>query len=90
MKLVFLYGPPGVGKLTVGKELSAMTGYPLFHNHLVFDLVAALFEPFTPSFIRVCDDLRIKTLDKYIGGSLKVVRHLHYALVKAFDEMISL
>ncbi len=34
MQLVFLYGPPGVGKLTVGNALSALTGYKLFHNHL--------------------------------------------------------
>ena len=32
MKLVFIYGLPGVGKLTVAKELSIITGYKLFHN----------------------------------------------------------
>ena len=44
MKLVFLYGPPAVGKLTVAKELSKLTGFKLFHNHLTTDLVASLFE----------------------------------------------
>ena len=39
MKLVILYGPPGVGKLTVGRELAARTGFKLFHNHLTVDLV---------------------------------------------------
>jgi broad-specificity NMP kinase len=43
MQTVFLYGPPGVGKLTVGQELAAQTGFKLVHNHLSVDLVSALF-----------------------------------------------
>jgi shikimate kinase len=44
MQAVFLYGPPGVGKLSVGRALAAVTGYKLFHNHLTIDLVSAIFE----------------------------------------------
>jgi replication-associated recombination protein RarA len=44
MNLIFLYGPPGVGKLTVAQELAGMTGYKLFHNHLTVDLVYAVFD----------------------------------------------
>ena len=39
MKLIFIYGLPATGKLTVAVELAAMTGYKLFHNHLVVDLL---------------------------------------------------
>jgi chloramphenicol 3-O-phosphotransferase len=50
MKLVFLHGPPAAGKLTVARELSRLTGFRLFHNHLTVDLVSSLFsfgsEPF--------------------------------------------
>jgi len=50
MKLIFLYGAPAVGKLTVAQELARLTGYRLFHNHLTVDLVSSLFpfgsEPF--------------------------------------------
>ncbi|MGH9872528.1 MAG: AAA family ATPase [Pyrinomonadaceae bacterium] len=50
MKLVFLHGAPAVGKLTVARELVALTGFRLFHNHLTVDLVSSLFpfgsEPF--------------------------------------------
>jgi chloramphenicol 3-O-phosphotransferase len=50
MKLVFLHGPPAVGKLTVARELARLTGFSLFHNHLTVDLVSSLFpfgsEPF--------------------------------------------
>jgi chloramphenicol 3-O-phosphotransferase len=60
-QLIFLYGPPGVGKLTVAKELASLTGYKVFHNHLTFDLAAALFEPFSRPFGVLCDELRMRT-----------------------------
>ncbi|MFC0141050.1 AAA family ATPase [Erwinia mallotivora] len=41
-KLIFLYGPPAVGKLTVGGLLAAQTAATLFHNHLTYDLAVAL------------------------------------------------
>ncbi len=44
MQLVFLYGPPGVGKYTIGLELAARTGFRLLHNHLTVNLVSAVFE----------------------------------------------
>jgi AAA domain len=44
MKLIFLHGLPGVGKLTVARELAVITGYKLFHNHLTVDLVTSIFE----------------------------------------------
>lgn len=43
MNLIFIYGPPGVGKLTVAKELSKITGYILFHNHLTYDFIHNIF-----------------------------------------------
>ena len=56
MKLIFLHGMPGVGKLTVARELARLTGYKLFHNHLTVDLVGSVFEFGTSQFI----DLREK------------------------------
>ena len=39
MNLVILFGPPAVGKMTVGQELAKTTGLKLFHNHVTIDLV---------------------------------------------------
>jgi hypothetical protein len=44
LRLIFLHGLPGVGKLTVARELARLTGYKLFHNHLTVDLVGSVFE----------------------------------------------
>lgn len=43
MNLIFIYGPPASGKLTVAQELSKLTGYPIFHNHMTRDIVHGLF-----------------------------------------------
>lgn len=71
MVLVFLYGPPGVGKLTVAKELAARTGFKCFHGHLTFDLACALFEPFTRPFGALCTELRVKTIELAAGYDLE-------------------
>jgi len=51
MNLVFLHGPPATGKYTVGRELAALTGYALYHNHLVVDEVLQQHAFGTPGFV---------------------------------------
>jgi chloramphenicol 3-O-phosphotransferase len=55
--LVYLYGPPAVGKLTVATELQRRTQLRLFHNHLTVDALTPVFdfggEPFTEVLHRV-------------------------------------
>lgn len=43
MKIIFIYGAPGVGKLTTAKELAKITGFKVLHNHLINDLVDVIF-----------------------------------------------
>jgi len=59
MKVIFLYGPPASGKLTIAKKLAEKTGISLFHNHLTFDLAEVLYEPFTQPFYDYCADFRL-------------------------------
>jgi len=44
MRLIFLYGMPATGKLTVAHELKVITGFSVFHNHLAVDLLTSTFE----------------------------------------------
>jgi hypothetical protein len=53
MKLIFLHGMPGVGKLTVARELAKLTGFRLFHNHLTVDLVRSVFDFGSQPFIEL-------------------------------------
>ena len=43
MKLILLYGPPAVGKLTVAKELSKIMRISLFHSHMILNDIAEIF-----------------------------------------------
>jgi hypothetical protein len=53
MKLVFVYGMAAAGKLTVARKLAGLTGFALFHNHLVVDAVAAVFPFGSEQFVKL-------------------------------------
>ena len=52
-QLLFLSGAPAVGKLTISREISELTGLPLFHNHLVVDAASSVFPFGSAPFIRL-------------------------------------
>jgi hypothetical protein len=43
MNFVVIFGPPAVGKMTVGYELAKLTGMKVFHNHMTIDLILEFF-----------------------------------------------
>lgn len=57
MHLLFLHGPAAAGKYTVAKELAALTGFELYHNHLVVDEVLKTHPFGTPGFVAERDRL---------------------------------
>ncbi len=57
MKLIFLYGLPATGKLTVARELASLTGYKLFHNHLVVDTLLSVFEFGSKPFVELREEI---------------------------------
>lgn len=50
MHLICLHGAPGVGKLTVARQLQASTGYLLIHDHLTIETATAVFPFGSPGF----------------------------------------
>lgn len=64
MRLVFIYGPPASGKLTVAKELAKLTGFRLFHNHISIKLVQSLFEFGSKPFWRLTDKYRREMIEE--------------------------
>jgi hypothetical protein len=63
MKLIFIYGMPATGKLTVAQELAALTGYKLFHNHLVVDCLLSVFDFGSAPFITLREDIWLSVFD---------------------------
>jgi hypothetical protein len=57
MRLIFIYGLPATGKLTVARELAAISGYQVFHNHLVVDMVQSVFEFGSKAFVELREQI---------------------------------
>ena len=57
MRFVVLTGPPAVGKLTVARELQLLSGWRLFHNHLIVDALLAVFEFGSADFIELRESI---------------------------------
>ncbi|HEX9430033.1 MAG TPA: AAA family ATPase [Candidatus Bathyarchaeia archaeon] len=62
MRLVFIYGPPASGKLTIATELAKLTGFKLFHNHVSIQFVQSIFEFGTKAFWRLTNKYRLEMI----------------------------
>jgi hypothetical protein len=71
--LVYIYGPPAVGKLTVATELEQQTGFRLFHNHLTIDAVKVVFEFKSAPFTEVVHRLRLDVFETAARNRLDVI-----------------
>lgn len=81
--LVFIVGPPAVGKMTVGTELARRTGLRLFHNHHSIDLALQYFPYGSPPFHRLVGDIRRRVLEEIAASDLPGVV---FTYVWAFDH----
>jgi chloramphenicol 3-O-phosphotransferase len=64
MRLVFIYGMPATGKLTVAQELKRITGFPVFHNHLAVDLLLSTFEFGSEPFITLREQIWLSVFEQ--------------------------
>jgi hypothetical protein len=81
--LVFIVGPPAVGKMTVGHELAKRTGLRLFHNHHTIDLVLRFFPFGSPPFGRLVNEFRGRIFEEVAESDLP---GLIFTYVWAFDH----
>ena len=88
MELVILYGPPGVGKLTVAQALAARTGFKVFHNHLTNDLVTSLFPFGSEPMLRLTMKYRYELLEEAAKAGLSGVIHTFVYAHGADDDFM--
>jgi hypothetical protein len=70
MHLVLIIGAPAAGKMTVGAELAALTGYKLFHNHMTIEPFLDIFEWGSPSFDRLRSEVRRRVVEEAVAAEL--------------------
>lgn len=83
MKFIVIFGPPAVGKMTVGDELSKLTGFRLFHNHMTIDLVLNFFSFKQPQFRRLVAEFRRRVFEEVAASDLP---GLIFTYVWALDQ----
>jgi RNase adaptor protein for sRNA GlmZ degradation len=79
MKLVFIYGAPAVGKLTVANEIAAQTNFKVFHNHLSIDAIEPIFDFGTKPFARLIDLIRVETIAEAARENIDLIHTFCYA-----------
>jgi RNase adaptor protein for sRNA GlmZ degradation len=79
MKLLFLYGSPAVGKLTVANEIAARTGFRVFHNHLSIDCILPVFDFGTKPFGKLIEIIRVETVREAARENVDLIFTFCYA-----------
>lgn len=70
MKFIVIFGPPAVGKMSVGHELSKLTGLRLFHNHMTIELALNFFDFGQPQFHRLVSEFRRRVFEEVAASDL--------------------
>ena len=84
MKLIFIYGPPASGKLTVAEKLSSLTDIPLFHNHLSRDLVKDIYGDKLMDNYKLVDQIRSDVLSYCASQNTDII--FTYVYGGEFDD----
>jgi hypothetical protein len=68
--LLFVVGPPAVGKMSVGQAITERTGLRLFHNHISIELALRYFDYGTPAFHRIDSAIRRLVIEQVAASDL--------------------
>ena len=66
MKLVIIFGPHAVGKMTVGQALCKITDLELFHNHMTIEPVCGLFKNHPEERFRLTELFRREIFEAFV------------------------
>ena len=85
MTLLFVFGPPAVGKMTVGRAIADASDFRLFHNHHVIEPLLDVFDFETPAFQTLMGEFRQRVLEEAAAADVDLVFTLVWALELAED-----
>lgn len=79
MHLIFIYGPPAAGKLTIAEELMKVTGYKLLDNNAANKAALGVFPFGTRPFNRIVGALRLSIYREAAQHNLDLITTFVYA-----------
>ena len=59
-----IFGPPAVGKMTIGRRVVERTGFRLLHNHALIEPLLEVFDYGTPPFVRLLREMRRRVVEE--------------------------
>jgi hypothetical protein len=85
MTLLFVFGPPAVGKMAVGRAICDVSDYRLFHNHATIEPLLDVFDYGTPAFLRLNREMRRRILEEAAAADVNLVQTFVWALEEPED-----
>jgi hypothetical protein len=85
MTLLFVFGPPAVGKMAVGRAICDVSDFRLFHNHATIEPLLDVFDYGTPAFYRLNGEMRHRILQEAAAADVHLVQTYAWALDEAED-----
>lgn len=72
-ELLVLFGPPAVGKMTVGRAITALSDFRLFHNHHTIEPLHEIFGQDTAAFATLNAEFRRRVIEEAAASDLRLV-----------------
>ena len=85
MTLLFVWGPPAVGKMAVGRAIAESSDFRLFHNHATIEPLLDVFDYGTPAFLRLNGEMRHRILEEAAAVDVNLVQTYAWALDEPED-----
>jgi hypothetical protein len=85
--LLVLFGPPAVGKMTVGRAIVANSSFRLFHNHMTIEPLLETFGYGTAPFQTLNAEFRRRVLEEAAAHGVDLVFTLVWALDSEDDRV---
>jgi len=86
-KIIFLYGPPAVGKLTIAKVLASKIDYRLLHNHLLVNPIAEVFPFENPANRLLTREFRLRIIEEAIKSNVNLINTFGIAGNNPFEHI---
>jgi tRNA uridine 5-carbamoylmethylation protein Kti12 len=72
-KLLIIFGPPAVGKLTVAEELSKITDFKILNNHADIDILRPIFEFDSQPFKTLSRLFRRSIIEEAVKNNMNLI-----------------